>query len=124
MAIHSSEKQTREGSDSVMNSHDCRREARVEDCHACGYEICESSGGDGAAIQQGPVFTINRSAHGLLLLMGEKPWENQVIQVYSVRLGWRRSTMLYHVRWTRALLVSPQRELYLVGCRLTMDRLP
>jgi hypothetical protein len=100
-----------------------REEARIEDCHSCSYEIV-APGEPGAAgvqpgVQQGQVFTLNRSAHGMLLLMGQPPRPNQRIEVHSARLGWWRSTMVYDVRWTRPIQIGPQGDLFLVGCRLT-----
>jgi len=96
-----------------------REEARIEDCHSCSYEIIESGEPQVGAVQQGQVFTLNRSAHGMLLLMGQPPRPNQRIEVHSARLGWWRSTMVYDVRWTRPIQLGPQGDLFLVGCRLT-----
>lgn len=96
-----------------------RREARVEDRHGCGYEICESGAGGAATIQEGQAFTLNRSAHGIRLLMGDAPRVNQLIGIYDLHLGWRRSAMVYRVRWTRALRIESQGDLFLVGCQLT-----
>lgn len=118
MAIRSFEWQERDGLSLPMGPRNCRQEVRVEDCHACAYEICESGEGDALAVQRGQVFTLNRSEHGVLLLMGEGPRVNQLIQVSRFRLGWRRSSMVYRVRWTRPLRVSSQDELFLVGCSL------
>lgn len=97
--------------------HNRRGEARIEDRHGCVYEICESGGAGAATIQQGQVFTLNRSAHGILLLMGAAPRVDQLIGIHNARLGWRRSTMVYQVRWTRPLRVEAQGDLFLVGCR-------
>lgn len=96
-----------------------RAEARIEDCHSCEYEIIEPGEPRVAAVQQGQVFTLNRSAHGMLLLMGQAPRPNQLVEVHSARLGWWRSTMVYDVRWTRPIQIGPQGDLFLVGCRLT-----
>lgn len=96
-----------------------REEARIEDCHSCEYEIIEPGEHRVAAVQQGQVFTLNRSAHGMLLLMGQAPRPNQRIEVRSATLGWWRSTMVYDVRWTRPIQIGPQGDLFLVGCRLT-----
>jgi hypothetical protein len=108
-----------EGPNHPETTRNSRREARVEDCHKCAYEFCENGEGTAPAVRQGQVFTLNRSAHGVLLLMGEVPQVDQLIHVYNVRLGWRRSTMIYQVRWTRSMHVTSQSELFLVGCRLT-----
>ncbi|SPP65073.1 hypothetical protein [Nitrospira lenta] len=102
-----------------VSSINRREEARVEDCHSCSYEIIESGDPQVAAVQEGQMFTLNRSAHGRLLLMDQAPRLNQRIEVHSATLGWRRSTMVYDVRWTRSIQIGPQGDLFLVGCRLT-----
>lgn len=94
-----------------------RREARIGDRHGCGYELCHSGGSGAATIQQGQAFVLNRSARGILLMMGDAPRVNQLIGIYNAELGWRRSTMVYQVRWTRAFRVESQGDLFLVGCR-------
>lgn len=96
-----------------------REEARVEDCHCCAYELIEPDETGAAVTEEGQVFTLNRSAHGRLLLMGQAPRLNQLVEVHSARLGWWRSTMVYRVRWTQPIQIGPQGDLYLVGCRLT-----
>ena len=105
-----------EGPASVINR---REEPRVEDCHSCSYEIIESGDPQVAAVQQGQMFTLNRSAHGMLLLMDQAPRANQRIEVHSAKLGWWRSTMVYDVRWTQPIQIGPQGDLFLVGCRLS-----
>ncbi len=96
-----------------------REEVRIEDCHSCEYDIIEPGKPQVAALQEGQAFTLNRSAHGVLLLMGQAPRPSQQIEVHSARLGWWRSTMMYDVRWTRSIQIGPQGDLFLVGCRLT-----
>lgn len=105
--------------DSSMG-HNRRQEARVEDCHECEYEVCEFGAQGMVAIVQGRLYTLNRSAHGMLLIMAEAPCLNQLIGVHNPKLGWHRSTMVYHVRWTRPVAINSQGALFLVGCRLTL----
>lgn len=62
-----------------------REEARIEDCHSCSYEILVSDEPGAAGVQQGQVFTLNRSAHGMLLLMGQAPRPNQRIEIHSAK---------------------------------------
>lgn len=119
MTIRAYGGQMPKGLEPPVEPHNRRQEARVEDRHGCAYEICEPSRGGAAAIQEGQVFTLNRSAHGILLLMGHAPRVNQLIGIHNAQLGWRRSTMVYQVRWTRLLPVESQGELHLAGCRLT-----
>jgi hypothetical protein len=117
MAIRSPGRQMTEAPNHSAEPHNRRGEARIEDRHGCVYEICESGGRGVATIQQGQVFTLNRSAHGILLLMGDAPRVDQLIDIHNGQLGWRRSTMVYQVRWTRPLRVESQGDLFLVGCR-------
>lgn len=117
MAMRSPRRQMVKEPSPSADLHNRREEARIEDRHSCVYEICESGGSSAATIQQGQAFTLNRSAHGVLLLMGAAPRVNRLVGIYNARLGWRRSTMVYQVRWTRPLRVESQGDLFLVGCR-------
>lgn len=117
MTIRSLGRQMTEEPGHSAAPHNRRGEARIEDRHGCAYELCPSGGGGAATIQQGQAFTLNRSAHGILLLMGDAPRVNQLIGIHNAELGWRRSTMVYQVRWTRPLRVESQGDLFLVGCR-------
>lgn len=107
------------GDDSSMG-HNRRQEARVEDCHCCAYELCEPDRNGAVALCEGQLVTVNRSAHGILLMMREAPRVDQLIEVHSTKLGWLRSTMVYHVRWTRPMQVETGEPMFLVGCRLTV----
>ena len=117
MAIRSLGRQMTEEPSHLAEPNNRRGEARIGDQHGCAYELCESGGAGAATIQQGQAFTLNRSAHGILLLMGNAPRVNQLIGIHNAELGWRRSTMVYQVRWTRPLRVESQGDLFLVGCR-------
>ena len=105
---------------SSINTHNRRQEARVEDCHCCAYEICESDQNGAMAICEGQLVTVNRSAHGILLMMREAPRVNQLIEVHNAKLGWQRSMMVYQVRWTRRMPIDSEEDMFLVGCRLTL----
>ncbi len=94
-----------------------REESRIEDCHACSYEIIVPDELGVEEAQQSQAFTLNRSAHGRLLLMGQAPQPHQRIEVHSATLGWWRSSIVYDVRWTRPIQIGPQGDLFLVGCR-------
>jgi len=96
-----------------------RREARVEDRKICTYELCESIDEEAVVIQQGEVFSLNRSAHGILFLMGQAPRPAQLMEVHIPESWWRHSMNLFEVQWTKPVHVESQGELYLVGCRLT-----
>lgn len=96
-----------------------RREARVEEQKLCTYELCESIDEEAVVIQQGEVYSLNRSAHGILVLMGHAPRTQQLLEVHIPESRWRRSLNLYEVQWTKPVRVESQGDLFLVGCRLT-----
>jgi hypothetical protein len=96
-----------------------RREARVEEQKLCAYELCESVNEEAVVIQQGEVYSINRSAHGILILMGYSPRPQQLLEVHIPDSRWRRSLNLYEVQWTKPVHIESQGDLFLVGCRLT-----
>ena len=96
-----------------------RQEPRVVERKLCGYELCESIDEESVVIQQGELFTINRSAHGILILMGHRPRRQQIIELHIPESRWRQSMNLYEVQWTKAVPVESQGDLFVVGCRLT-----
>ena len=96
-----------------------RREARIDDRHWYTYEIYESGADGGEPVVEGTVLSLNRSAHGILLLMREPPQTRQLIALYNPRLGWYRSTMMYEVCWVRVFPVESEGSQFLVGCRQT-----
>jgi hypothetical protein len=96
-----------------------RREPRLEDRKICAYELCESIDEESVVIQQGEVFALNRSVHGILVLMGQPPRLHQLIEIHIPESRWRHSMNLYAVQWTKTVPVESQGDLYLVGCRLT-----
>lgn len=96
-----------------------RHEPRIEERKICQYELCESIDEEAVVIQQGEVFSLNRSAHGILILMGQAPRHNQLLELHVPESRWRQSVNLYEVQWTKPVHVESQGELFLVGCRLT-----
>lgn len=94
-----------------------RREARVEDRHWYTYEVYESHAAGAEAVVEGKVLSVNRSAHGILLLMSEPPQVRQLVALYNPQLGWYRSTMVYEICWVRALPIESTATQFLVGCR-------
>lgn len=96
-----------------------RAEPRVPIRILCAYELCESIGADAVVIQQGEVYGLNRSAHGILMLMGHAPRLGQLIELRIAETWWRSSLNLYEVRWTKPVPVESQSDLFLVGGRLT-----
>ncbi|TKS58608.1 MAG: hypothetical protein EWM72_02904 [Nitrospira sp.] len=96
-----------------------RREVRVGEQKLCSYELCESIDEEAVVIQQGEVYSLNRSAHGILILMGNAPRTQQLLELHIPESRWRRSLNLYEVQWTKPVHVDSQGDLFLVGCRLT-----
>jgi hypothetical protein len=47
--------------------------ARVAEQRLCTYELCESSDEETAVIQHGEAYSLNRSVHGILILIGTRP---------------------------------------------------
>lgn len=94
-----------------------RREARTEYCCLCSYEVLESIEEDAVVIKQGEAVTLNRSAEGMLLLMGEAPRVKQLIEVNTPRSRWGRTVNVFEARWTKPVQVESLGNLYLVGCR-------
>lgn len=101
----------------AVPSFNRRREARVEDRHWYTYEMYESYSAGTEAMVEGKVLSLNRSAHGILLLMSEPPRVQQLVALYNPRLGWYRSTMVYEICWVRALPIESESSQFLVGCR-------
>ena len=96
-----------------------RQEARINTRQICSYELCESIDAEEVVIQQGEVYTLNRSAHGILLLMGQAPRKEQLLELHISESWGRHSMNLFQVQWTKAIPVESQGDLFLVGCRLT-----
>jgi hypothetical protein len=96
-----------------------RREVRVAEQRLCTYELCDAIDEATVVIQHGEVYSLNRSAHGILILMGSQPRAQQLLELHVPESRWRRSLNLYEVQWTKPIHVGDQGELYLVGCRLT-----
>ncbi len=95
-----------------------RREARVSDQRVCAYSLCESFNGEQVTIEQGEVYCINRSEHGILVLMGGQPRKRQLLELHAAETRWEYSLSLYEVQWTKVVPVESHGELFLVGCRL------
>ncbi|MGC4098872.1 MAG: hypothetical protein QM706_17310 [Nitrospira sp.] len=95
-----------------------RCEARVNEQKVCAYSLCESLGGDRVTIEQGEVYCLNRSEHGILVLMGGRPQKRQLLELHVAETRWEYSLSLYEVQWTKTVPVESQGELFLVGCRL------
>lgn len=101
--------------------HSRRREARVNEQKACRYSLCESFDGEQVTIEQGVVYSINRSEHGILVLMGGRPRKGQLLELHVAERRWEYSLSLYEVQWTKRVPVESHGELFLVGCRLVFE---
>lgn len=97
-----------------------RQEVRVDGSKVCGYSLCESIEGEQAVIEQGEVYSLNRSEHGILVLMGSRPQNRQLLELHVPQARWEYAVNLYEVRWTKILPVEPHGNLFLVGCHLLL----
>lgn len=95
-----------------------REERRVSEQRGCTYTLCQSIDGTGGVIQEGEAYSLNRSEHGILILMGQAPNPRQLIELHIPESNWRRSLNLYEVRWSKPVSVESRGDLYFVGCRL------
>ncbi len=97
-----------------------RQEVRVDGSKVCGYSLCESIEGEQAVIEQGEVYSLNRSERGILVLMGSRPRNRQLLELHVPQARWEYAVNLYEVRWTKILPVESHGNLFLVGCRLLL----
>jgi hypothetical protein len=95
-----------------------RQEHRVSEQRLCTYVLCESIDEAGVVIQEGEAYSLNRSPHGFMLLMGYSPNAKQMLELHIPETQWRRSLNLYEVRWTKPVSIETRGELFLVGCQL------
>ena len=94
-----------------------RCEARVEYRCRCSYEVAEVIDEELAFFEQGEAFAFNRSAEGMLLIMGHALHVTQLFEVHAFHSRWGRTANVYEARWTRPIQVESLGNLYLVGCR-------
>lgn len=106
------------GKDVEVSFPSRRREARVNEQKVCAYSLCESLDGQQVTIEQGEVYCVNRSEHGILVLMGGRPRKQQLMELHVAETRWEYSLSLYEVQWTKLVPVESHGELFLVGCRL------
>lgn len=97
-----------------------RREARCEVQKVCAYGLCESTDKEALTIEQGEAYCLNRSEHGILILMGRRPRPQQYIELDVAETRWEHSLNLYEVQWVKDIPVETHGELFLVGCRLVL----
>jgi hypothetical protein len=94
-----------------------RCEARVEYRCRCSCELVEAIDEELAFFEQGEAFALNRSAEGMLLVMGRALHVMQLIEVHAFHSRWGQTVNVYEARWTRPIQVESLGNLYLVGCR-------
>ena len=97
-----------------------RQEVRVDGSKVCGYSLCESIEGEQAVIEEGEVYSLNRSERGILVLMGSRPRNRQLLELHVPQARWEYAVDLYEVRWIKILPVESHGNLFLVGCRLLL----
>ncbi len=94
-----------------------RREARMDYRHMYSYAVFKAIEGKPVIIEQGEAFALNRSAEGILLLMGQAPHAKQLIELRTPRSGWGRTVTVFETRWVKPIQVESLGSLYLVGCQ-------
>ena len=95
-----------------------RQEVRMNEQKICAYSLCESSNGKQVTIEQGEVYCVNRSEHGILVLMGGRLRKRQLLELHVAETRWEYSMNLYEVQWTKIVPVESHGELFLAGCSL------
>jgi hypothetical protein len=100
---------------SIARERRCK--AREDYRCGCSCEMVDAIDGELAYIEQGEAFALNRSAEGILLMMGCDRQAEQLIEVQTSHARWGLTEFLYQVRWTRPIRVESLGSLYLVGCR-------
>lgn len=106
--------------DSGCPRSDRRHEVRAHESKVCAYGLCESIEGERAVIEQGEVYSLNQSEHGILVLMGSQPRNRQLLELHVPQSRWEYAVNLYEVQWTTILPIESQGNLFLVGCRLLL----
>ncbi len=71
-------------------------------------------------IEQGEVYRLNRSEGGILVLMGSRPGNQQLLELHVPQARWEYTVNLYEVQWSKTLPVESHGNLFLVGCRLLL----
>ncbi len=112
----------REWTDAHLPSR--RVEMRMNETKSCTYNLCESIVEGQASILQGEAYCLNRSGRGILVMMGDQPRVDQLLEIHLRESQWRYSASVYEVRWTNTLSIESQGDLYLVGCRLLFRAAP
>jgi len=97
-----------------------RQEVRCNAPKVCGYGLCESTGEESLSIEQGEAYCLNRSEHGVLVLIGSRVRTRQLIELHVAETRWEHSLNLYEVQWTKAVSVESHGHLFLAGCRLVL----
>lgn len=92
----------------------------MNESRVCAYSLCESIEGGRVTIEQGEVFSLNRSEHGILVLMGSRPRNGQLLELHIAEARSEYVLSLYEVRWIKTIPVAPWGVLFLVGCRLVL----
>ncbi|MBM4127847.1 MAG: hypothetical protein FJ247_10950 [Nitrospira sp.] len=95
-----------------------RHEERVTEQRVCTYALCESLGEETVVIQEGEAYSLNRSQHGIMLIMGYSPNAKQILELHIPEAQWRRSLNVYEVQWTKPVTIESRGDLYLIGCKL------
>jgi len=99
-----------------VDSRSTRRENWYD---LCSYEMVDHLGSETAIIELGQAYTINCSEGGMLLLMPRAPESGRYVEVHIGPTVGRCAAYLLEVRWSKAVTIESDGDLYLVGCQRT-----
>ncbi|MBH0208602.1 MAG: hypothetical protein HP495_08825 [Nitrospira sp.] len=71
-------------------------------------------------IEQGEVYSLDCSERGMLVMMGSRPRNRQLLELHVPQTRWEYAVNLYEVQWTKVLSVESHGNLFLVGCRFLL----
>jgi hypothetical protein len=86
------------------------------------YELTRVLDGSTVQLREGAGYSINRSIGGMLLLLPEKVYTQQVFAIQEPsEIKREEFSKLGEVRWTRPIEVDSYGNMYLVGIRFLLD---
>ncbi|HEY5626368.1 MAG TPA: hypothetical protein VIR79_00340 [Nitrospira sp.] len=98
---------------------DSRATRREDQYELCSYEMVDHLGSESAILESGLAYTINRSEGGMLLLMPRAPETGRYLELHvGPTVGWR-AAYVFEARWSKAVTIGSEGDLYLVGCQRT-----
>ena len=96
-----------------------RQDPRTACTDPCSYELLEPLDAQSVLIQRGEAFIMNRSANGMVLLLGISLHPHQLLEVHTSDSTWRQTLSLLEVLWALPIPIESHGTLYKVGGRIT-----